>query len=111
MSPHADLLKEVPLFQFLDERERADLVVTCEQVHYNAGQTIFNMGDPGDAIYIVTAGGVEIFCKNDTGERIVLETARLVIFSAICRCSTAAAGAPPWWRQRRPTCFGWIKKI
>lgn len=76
MSPHADLLKEVPLFQFLDERERADLVVTCEPVHYKAGQTIFSMGDPGDAIYIVTAGGVEIFCKNDTGERIVLETAQ-----------------------------------
>jgi len=37
---------------------------------------MFGYGDPGDAAYIVRKGAVEIFSKNDTGERIVLETAR-----------------------------------
>ncbi len=32
-------------------------------------------GDPGDAAYILRKGSVEIYSKNDTGERIVLETA------------------------------------
>ena len=37
---------------------------------------MFGYGDPGDAAYVVRAGAVEIFSKNDTGERIVLETIR-----------------------------------
>lgn len=75
MTPEADLLKEVPLFQFLDDTERADLAQQLDLVRYKAGETIFNVGDPGDSLYIVSTGEVEMFFKNNTGERIVLETA------------------------------------
>jgi len=37
---------------------------------------MFSYGDPGDSLYIVRSGVVEIFSRNDTGEKIVLETAR-----------------------------------
>ncbi len=37
---------------------------------------MFMYGDPGDAAYIVRKGVVEIYSKNDTGDRIVLETCR-----------------------------------
>jgi len=75
MCPEADLLKEVPLFQFLDDRERTELAAQLDVVGFDAGQTIFNYGDPGDAIYVISSGEVEVFFKNDTGERIVLEVA------------------------------------
>lgn len=75
MHPKADLLKKVPLFQFLDEHERAELAAQLDVVNYAAGESIFNYGDPGDAIYVVSSGEVEVFFKNDTGERIVLELA------------------------------------
>src|SRR5882762_10316522 len=75
MSAEADLLKEVPLFHLLDEHERAELAAQLDLVHFAAGQPIFNYGDPGDAIYVISSGEVEVFCKNDTGERIVLEVA------------------------------------
>ena len=75
MCPEADLLKEVPLFQFLDDRERTELAAQLDVVGFNAGETIFNYGDPGDAIYVISSGEVEVFFKNDTGERIVLEVA------------------------------------
>lgn len=77
MSPDAaDLLKEVTLFQLLDEQERADLLSNMQSVDYTAGETLFEVGAPGDALYVVASGMVEMFFKNDTGERIVLETAR-----------------------------------
>jgi CRP/FNR family cyclic AMP-dependent transcriptional regulator len=75
MPARADLLKNVPLFQFLDDRERQALAEQLEAVQHPAGTTIFNVGDPGDAIYVINSGTVEIFLKNDTGERIVLEKA------------------------------------
>ena len=76
MSPDAaDLLKEVSLFQLLDEQERVALVSNMQSVDYAAGETLFEVGAPGDALYVVASGVVEMFFKNDTGERIVLETA------------------------------------
>ena len=75
MCPEADLLKEVPLFQLLDDSERTELAAQLDVVHFAAGQTIYNYGEPGDAIYVISSGEVEVFFKNDTGERIVLELA------------------------------------
>ena len=69
------LLTEVPIFSLLDERERATLAERVETVKFAAGTPIFNRGDPGDSLYVVSSGAVEIFFKNDTGERIVLEIA------------------------------------
>jgi uncharacterized membrane protein len=76
MTPEADLLKEVPLFQFLDDAQRTDLATRLDVVCFKAGESVFNVGDPGDALYVVSSGEVEMFFKNNTGERIVLETAR-----------------------------------
>jgi len=70
-----EILTEVPFFALLDEQERSALAERVDTVSKPAGTTLFNYGDPGDSLYIVRAGEVEIFFKNDTGERIVLETA------------------------------------
>lgn len=75
MTPEAELLMEVPLFQFLDEQEREQLATKLNRVCYAAGATIFSIGEPGDDLYIVSSGEVEMYFKNDTGERIVLEVA------------------------------------
>ncbi|HEV8248132.1 MAG TPA: DUF1003 domain-containing protein [Polyangiaceae bacterium] len=69
-------LQDVPFFALLDEQERSVLAERLDTVQMHAGKAIFNYGDPGDSLYIVRSGSVEIFFKNDTGERIVLETAR-----------------------------------
>src|SRR5512132_4054653 len=71
-----DLLSDVPLFALLDEHERATLAERVETTQAPAGKALVNYNDPGDSLYIVKAGKVEIFFKNDTGERILLETAR-----------------------------------
>ncbi len=75
MRPEAELLKDVPLFQFLDESERQELAEHLDVVSFPAGTAVFDYGQPGDSIYVICSGQVEVFFKNDTGERIVLEVA------------------------------------
>ena len=75
MGADPEILTEVPFFALLDDQERSALAERVDTVSKPAGTTLFNYGDPGDSLYIVRAGEVEIFFKNDTGERIVLETA------------------------------------
>ncbi len=73
MRPEAELLKQVSLFQFLDDNERSELAAQLDVVTFAAGQEIFHYGDPGDSLYVINSGEVEVFMKNHTGERIVLE--------------------------------------
>jgi len=68
------LLAEVPFFQLLDEHERADLATQLDVVRFPAGHTMWQAGDPGGALYVIRSGEVEVFFKNNTGERIALET-------------------------------------
>jgi CRP/FNR family cyclic AMP-dependent transcriptional regulator len=74
MPTDAALLKEVPFFQLMDEQERTALAGVLDVVQVPANQLVFNYNDPGDSLYIIRAGAVEIFVTDDTGKRIVLET-------------------------------------
>jgi uncharacterized membrane protein len=56
----------------LDDQERATLAAQLDLVEQKAGTLLYRVGDPGDALYIVRKGELEIFVENDTGERIVL---------------------------------------
>jgi uncharacterized membrane protein len=75
-TPDAALLKQVPFFQLLDDEERNFLAGELDVVRFREGETVFSYGDPGDALFVIRTGEVEVFFKDDTGERIVLETAR-----------------------------------
>lgn len=75
MATEAALLHEVPMFDLLDEQERTQLAERLDVVKVEAGKLLFSYGDPGDSLYVVKEGEVELFFKNDTGDRILLETA------------------------------------
>lgn len=75
MPTDAALLREVPMFALLDDQERSALAERLDVVNLESGKMLFNYGDPGDSLYVVKSGEVELFFKNDTGERILLETA------------------------------------
>lgn len=76
MPAEASLLSEVQLFERLNEEERALLAAQVEEERVAAGAHIFKKGDPGDAIFIVADGEVEIFVEDSIGQRIVFETAK-----------------------------------
>src|ERR1700682_5273178 len=72
----ASILNEVEHLRELGEKEKGALAEKIELFRYASGETIFNYGDPGHALYIVRSGEVEIYVKNDQGEKIVLETSQ-----------------------------------
>ena len=71
----AELLASVPLFKLLDAGERADLERAFERQTITAGEKIFSFGEPGDSLYIVGTGEVELFVKDNAGAKIVLAVA------------------------------------
>lgn len=73
MSTATELLAEVPLFESLDQEERAALAANLEEVQFPKGQMIFQYGEPGESLYIVRSGEAEVFIKDNTGNRMVLE--------------------------------------
>jgi CRP/FNR family cyclic AMP-dependent transcriptional regulator len=75
MPTRTELLAHIPLFALLDEQERAILAERLDDAAYRAGSPIFAAGDPGDSMFIVVSGEVEIFFRNDTGQHIPVETA------------------------------------
>lgn len=75
MSTNISLLAEVPLFQLMDDEERAVLASHISVVRSKAGEMLFEAGDPGDCIYVIRSGEVEIYIRDTTGRRIVLENA------------------------------------
>ncbi|MGH3427184.1 MAG: Crp/Fnr family transcriptional regulator, partial [Terriglobales bacterium] len=70
------ILNEVEHLRELNPEEKAALADKIDLLKYSFGQPVFNFGDPGNALYIVRSGEVEIFVKNDQGEKIVLETSQ-----------------------------------
>ncbi len=76
MPTDPSILNEVAHLRELGERERSALAERIDLLQFSPGQSIFNYGDPGNALYIIRSGEVEIFIKNDQGEKIVLETSK-----------------------------------
>jgi uncharacterized membrane protein len=75
MPTRAELLADIPLFALLDNTERAVLAERLDEARYPAGTAIFRAGDPGESMYIVVSGEVDIFFRNDTGRQVTIETA------------------------------------
>jgi uncharacterized membrane protein len=68
------LLATVPLFKLLDAEDLADLERVFERRDVQANEKVFSLGEPGESLYIVGTGRVELFVKDNTGAKIVLTT-------------------------------------
>src|SRR5438876_6462907 len=84
MPVEQSLLTDVPIFKLLDDSERATLCQLFEGHQVAVGETIFHEGEPGDEIFLVSSGRIQVFITSDTGERIILgENTRGDVFGEI----------------------------
>ena len=97
----ADVLAATPLFKLLDGAEIADLEGVFDRHEYAAGDKVFSSGEPGDSLYIVGSGEVELFVKDNAGNRIVLTRCgpgevfgELSLFDGGARTASALAVQP-----------------
>jgi CRP/FNR family transcriptional regulator, cyclic AMP receptor protein len=54
------LLRNIPLFESLEEEDLAALVSRLREERFSAGQTVFAQGDEGDAVYVIQEGAIDI---------------------------------------------------
>lgn len=70
-----ELLADVQLFEHLDETERDRLAAFIGWRELSAGSELFRAGQPGEAMYVIKRGEIELYIKDHAGQKIVLATA------------------------------------
>lgn len=55
-----EALKRVPLFATLEERELAQVEAFSKRRHLPAGQVLFRQGDPGNSLFVILSGILEV---------------------------------------------------
>jgi len=68
-------LANIKMFELLNEDDRVALAKVVDELKVPAGHTLFQAGDPGDSLFIVRQGEIELFIKDTAGQKIVLTTA------------------------------------
>jgi CRP/FNR family cyclic AMP-dependent transcriptional regulator len=98
MACDAALLAEVELFEHLSDDERLRLSEVVDSRDLPAGATLFHAGEPGESLFVVRYGEVELFIKDTAGQKIVLTVAgegeifgELALLDRGARTATAVA--------------------
>ncbi|MDX6530310.1 MAG: family transcriptional regulator, cyclic receptor protein [Blastocatellia bacterium] len=68
-------LANIKMFELLNEDDRVALSKVVDELDVPEGHTLFQAGDPGDSLFIVQQGEIELFIKDTTGQKITLTTA------------------------------------
>jgi len=71
-----ELISQVPLFQELDPLELGEVAEICLKEKFEDGEVIFKEGNPGDKLYIILKGEVEIFKELGEGKEEILARLR-----------------------------------
>ena len=67
-------LANIKMFELLEDEDCLELAKVIDEAHVVAGESLFQAGDPGDSLFIVESGEIELFIKDTAGQKIVLAT-------------------------------------
>ncbi len=67
------IIKELPFFSGLTKEELAVICQMSEIVDYRKGQVIYEEGSGPSAFYCIISGRVQIYTRDKTGSRLILE--------------------------------------
>lgn len=76
MAADSAFLSQIHLFAQLDADEREVLAQVMSHRTIAPGERLFHSGDPGDSMFIVEKGSVELYVNDTTGQKIVLHTSQ-----------------------------------
>lgn len=65
-------LRRVPFFSLLPEQTLQAIARRLRRISYSKGDVVFLQGDPGDAMYFIESGQVEVVASQDDGTETVL---------------------------------------
>lgn len=78
-----DVLRSIPLFAKLEPAKLKLLAFTSQRLTFEAGQPLFQQGDPGDAAYIVLEGEADILINTPGGPVRVAQVSRHAIIGEV----------------------------
>ena len=70
------LLEDIEFFRLLDDADRRALAEVVDLIKLQDNQTLFQAGEPGESLFLVRDGEVQLFIRDTTGQKIVLDTTR-----------------------------------
>src|SRR3954462_7632435 len=73
MAANPEFLKDIALFQWMDEAERAQVAALMDEVTYKAGQQLFHEHDQGGTCFILRSGRVELSVVDERKEKLVVD--------------------------------------
>ena len=77
------ILRNLPLFAKLAPAKLKLLAFTSERLTFDAGQVLFNQGDPGDAAFILIDGTADLLITPQGGKVLVATVSRNAIIGEI----------------------------
>ena len=97
LEQEVELIRQFPIFSKLQPAMQKLLCFGSERMTYAPGQTLFQAGDIGDAVYIVIDGTAEIFISTPGGPVVINTVGRngligeIAIFGDFPRTASVAA--------------------
>ena len=97
LEQEVELIRQFPIFSKIQPAMQKLLCFSAERLTYDAGQVIFNAGDPGDAAYVVIEGTVEISVPTPSGPIVINNMTKndilgeIAIVGEVPRTATAKA--------------------
>lgn len=71
----SELLEGIAIFELLHDDDRLELAKVVDSHRLQAGEILFQAGEPGESLFIVRSGSIELYIKDTAGQKIVLTVA------------------------------------
>jgi CRP/FNR family cyclic AMP-dependent transcriptional regulator len=73
MPANAAFLKDIPLFQTMDDIEREAIAALMDEARFSAGQQLFHERDQGGICYVLRSGRIELSVIDESQEKLVVD--------------------------------------
>src|SRR3954463_1056849 len=73
MAANPELLKEIGLFQWMDDAERAQVASLMDEVSFKEGAQLFHEHDQGGICYVIRTGRIELSVVDERKEKLVVD--------------------------------------
>jgi uncharacterized membrane protein len=98
MAVEPSAIEDVDFFKLLGDEDRLALAGVVDLVKLGNGETLFRAGDPGEGLFLMRSGEVELSVRDNAGQKIILDITRsgdffgeIALLDAGARTATAVA--------------------
>jgi CRP-like cAMP-binding protein len=100
-------LHKVPVFSGLTEAEKTDLFGIAEEITVEKGNALFTEGAPGDALFVVLEGTLEVTKKGQTLAKVQDGSVlgEMALIGSTGTRSRSPRRARPWPRCKTAACW------